>query len=60
MPVWQQGQTGFPLVDAGMRELWCTGWRHNRVRMVVASLLVKNLLQPWHAGEALFRDFYSG
>ena len=53
---WQQGQTGIPIVDAGMRELWQTGWMHNRVRMVVASLLTKNLLIPWQAGEAWFRD----
>ena len=53
---WQQGQTGFPLIDAGMRELWETGYLHNRVRMVVASFLIKNLLQHWHHGEAWFRD----
>ena len=53
---WQQGRTGIPLVDAGMRELWTTGWMHNRVRMVVASFLVKNLLIPWQAGEAWFWD----
>ncbi len=53
---WQQGQTGFPLVDAGMRELWHTGWMHNRVRMVVASFLVKNLLIHWHDGETWFWD----
>ncbi|WP_298609416.1 deoxyribodipyrimidine photo-lyase [uncultured Thiothrix sp.] len=53
---WQQGQTGIPLVDAGMRELWQTGWMHNRVRMIVASFLTKNLLIPWQAGEAWFRD----
>ncbi len=53
---WQQGRTGIPLVDAGMRELWHTGWMHNRVRMIAASLLVKNLLQPWQAGEAWFWD----
>lgn len=53
---WQQGQTGIPIVDAGMRELWQTGWMHNRVRMIVASLLTKNLLIPWQAGEAWFRD----
>lgn len=54
--VWQQGLTGIPLVDAGMRELWHTGWMHNRVRMITGSLLVKNLLQPWQAGEAWFWD----
>lgn len=53
---WQRGQTGYPLVDAGMRELWATGTMHNRVRMVVASFLVKHLLQPWQAGAAWFWD----
>ena len=53
---WQSGQTGIPIVDAGMRELWQTGWMHNRVRMIVASLLVKNLLIDWRAGEAWFWD----
>ena len=53
---WQQGRTGYPIVDAGMRELWHTGWMHNRVRMVTASFLVKHLLQPWQAGEAWFWD----
>lgn len=53
---WQQGQTGFPIVDAGMRELWATGWMHNRVRMIVASFLIKNLRLPWQAGEHWFRD----
>jgi deoxyribodipyrimidine photo-lyase len=53
---WQRGLTGFPLVDAGMRELWHTGWMHNRVRMVVASFLVKDLLLPWQAGAAWFWD----
>ena len=43
-PAWQEGRTGYPIVDAGMRELWATGWMHNRVRMVVASFLVKDLL----------------
>ena len=56
MQAWQQGRTGFPLVDAGMRELWHTGWMHNRVRMIAASFLVKNLLQPWQTGEAWFWD----
>ena len=51
---WQRGQTGYPIVDAGMRELWTTGWMHNRVRMIVASFLVKHLLQPWQAGERWF------
>jgi deoxyribodipyrimidine photo-lyase len=53
---WQQGRTGYPLVDAGMRELWQTGHMHNRVRMVVGSFLVKHLLLPWQAGEAWFWD----
>ncbi|SMG00756.1 cryptochrome/photolyase family protein [Burkholderia singularis] len=53
---WQRGETGYPLVDAGMRELWHTGWMHNRVRMVVASFLVKHLLIDWRDGEAWFWD----
>ena len=53
---WQRGLTGIPLVDAGMRELWTTGYMHNRVRMVVASFLIKHLLQDWRAGEAWFWD----
>lgn len=53
---WQEGQTGYPIVDAGMRELYATGWMHNRVRMIVASLLVKQLLQDWKAGAAWFWD----
>ena len=53
---WQQGRTGIPMVDAGMRELWATGWMHNRVRMIVASLLVKNLLVPWQEGARWFWD----
>jgi deoxyribodipyrimidine photo-lyase len=53
---WARGSTGYPLVDAGMRELWHTGWMHNRVRMVAASFLVKHLLVPWQRGEAWFRD----
>jgi deoxyribodipyrimidine photo-lyase len=53
---WQRGRTGYPLVDAGMRELWSTGWMHNRVRMVVASFLVKNLLHPWQQGARWFWD----
>jgi deoxyribodipyrimidine photo-lyase len=50
---WQQGLTGYPIVDAGMRELWHTGWMHNRVRMITASFLTKDLLQPWQKGAAL-------
>jgi deoxyribodipyrimidine photo-lyase len=53
---WQQGQTGFPLVDAGMRELRQTGYMHNRVRMLVASFLVKNLLIDWRCGQDWFWD----
>lgn len=53
---WQRGRTGLHLVDAGMRELWATGWMHNRVRMVVASFLVKNLLIGWQEGAAWFWD----
>lgn len=53
---WQRGKTGYPIVDAGMRELWHTGWMHNRVRMLVASVLVKHLLIPWQDGEAWFWD----
>ena len=53
---WQKGQTGFPIVDAGMRQLWQTGWQHNRVRMIAASVLVKHLLQPWQSGAAWFWD----
>lgn len=53
---WQQGRTGFPLVDAGMRELWQTGWMHNRVRMITASFLVKHLRIDWRLGEAWFWD----
>ncbi len=53
---WQRGQTGYPIVDAGMRELWRTGWMHNRARMIAASFLVKDLLIPWQAGAAWFWD----
>ena len=53
---WQRGQTGYPMVDAGMRQLWTTGWMHNRVRMIVASFLIKDLLQDWRDGEAWFWD----
>jgi len=53
---WQKGETGFPIVDAGMRELWTTGWMHNRVRMIVASFLVKDLLLPWQDGAKWFWD----
>jgi deoxyribodipyrimidine photo-lyase len=53
---WQRGRTGYPWIDAGMRQLWQTGWMHNRVRMGVASFLTKHLLLPWQAGEAWFWD----
>jgi len=53
---WQRGETGIPLVDAGMRQLWQSGWMHNRVRMIVASFLTKNLLLPWQAGARWFWD----
>ena len=56
LQAWQRGRTGVPLVDAGMRELWQTGFMHNRVRMVVASFLVKNLLVDWRAGQHWFWD----
>jgi deoxyribodipyrimidine photo-lyase len=56
LDAWQRGCTGVPLVDAGMRELWSTGWMHNRVRMVAASFLVKNLRLPWLAGARWFWD----
>jgi deoxyribodipyrimidine photo-lyase len=56
LQAWQQGKTGYPIVDAGMRELWHTGWMHNRVRMVVASFLTKHLLQSWQEGEKWFWD----
>jgi len=53
---WRRGLTGYPLVDAGMRELWTTGWLHNRARLVAASFLVKHLLLPWRLGEEWFWD----
>ncbi|MEM1132991.1 MAG: deoxyribodipyrimidine photo-lyase [Pseudomonadota bacterium] len=53
---WTKGQTGYPIVDAGMRELWATGWMHNRVRMITASFLIKHLLIDWRAGEKWFWD----
>ena len=56
LTAWQRGQTGIPIVDAGMRELYETGWQHNRVRMIVGSFLVKNLLLPWTEGERWFWD----
>jgi len=56
LSAWQQGMTGFPVVDAGMRQLRETGWMHNRVRMIVASFLIKDLLIPWQIGADWFLD----
>lgn len=56
LKAWQTGVTGYPMIDAGMRELWATGWMHNRVRMVVASFLIKHLQIDWRHGEAWFWD----
>lgn len=56
LEAWQKGRTGIPIVDAGMRQLWTTGWMHNRVRMIVASVLIKNMLIHWHHGEEWFWD----
>ena len=53
---WQKGQTGYPVIDAAMRQLWQTGWMHNRARMVVGSFLVKHLLQDWQSGADWFWD----
>jgi deoxyribodipyrimidine photo-lyase len=56
LKAWQRGRTGYPIVDAGMRELWTTGWMHNRVRMIAASFLVKDLLLSWTEGASWFWD----
>ena len=56
LQAWRTGRTGYPYVDAGMRQLWVTGWMHNRVRMAAASFLVKHLLLPWQLGAAWFWD----
>jgi deoxyribodipyrimidine photo-lyase len=56
LSAWQQGQTGYAIVDAGMRELWTTGYMHNRVRMITASFLIKNLMIDWRHGEEWFWD----
>lgn len=56
LKAWQCGETGYPIVDAGMRELWATGYMHNRVRMIAASFLIKHLLLPWQTGEGWFWD----
>ncbi len=53
---WQKGQTGYPIIDAGMRQLWRTGWMHNRVRMIAASFLTKDLMIPWQDGARWFWD----
>jgi len=56
LKAWRRGRTGYPIVDAGLRQLWATGWMHNRVRMIVASFLVKHLRLPWQEGAAWFWD----
>ena len=56
LDAWKKGRTGYPFVDAAMRQLWRTGYIHNRARMVAASFLVKHLLLPWQEGEAWFWD----
>ena len=56
LKAWQKGLTGYPIVDAGLRELWTTGWMHNRMRMIVASFLVKDLLIDWREGARWFWD----
>lgn len=56
LKAWQRGKTGYPMVDAGMRELWSTGWMHNRVRMITASFLIKHLMIDWREGEKWFWD----
>jgi len=56
LAAWQQGMTGYPMVDAGMRQLWQTGWMHNRLRMIVASFLAKHLMIDWRSGEDWFWD----
>lgn len=56
LEAWRRGRTGYPIVDAGMRQLWATGWMHNRVRMIVASFLVKDLMIPWQRGADWFLD----
>jgi deoxyribodipyrimidine photo-lyase len=56
LEAWQRGRTGYPIVDAGMRELWATGWMHNRVRMIAASFLIKDLMVDWRVGERWFWD----
>ena len=53
LDAWKRGRTGYPIVDAGLRELWTTGWMHNRVRMIAASFLIKDLLIDWRAGTGI-------
>lgn len=60
LEAWQRGRTGYPIVDAGMRQLWALGWMHNRVRMIVASFLTKDLLVPWQEGARWFWDTLCG
>ncbi|WP_230769117.1 cryptochrome/photolyase family protein [Sphingomonas sp. Leaf4] len=56
LKAWQEGRTGYPIVDAGMRQLWQVGWMHNRVRMIAASFLIKHLLIDWREGERWYWD----
>ena len=56
LDAWRRGRTGYPIVDAGMRQLWATGWMHNRVRMIAASFLIKHLMIDWRVGERWFWD----
>lgn len=56
LEAWRRGRTGYPIVDAGMRQLWAIGWMHNRVRMIAASFLIKHLLIDWRIGERWFWD----
>lgn len=60
LEAWQRGETGYPIVDAGMRQLWAMGWMHNRVRMITASFLTKDLLVPWQDGSRWFWDTLCG
>ena len=60
LEAWQRGRTGYPIIDAGMRQLWAMGWMHNRVRMIVASFLTKDLLVPWQDGARWFWDTLCG
>ena len=60
LEAWKRGRTGYPIVDAGMRQLWVSGWMHNRLRLLTASFLIKHLLIPWQAGESWFWDTLCG